>query len=183
MSHAWVPKGTSAKSVGSFVPRLTQKAFEKFGFPAAAILTDWPAIVGADLATFSEPESLKWPRAAQPVADADTPAPDDRPRRGAKAADGPAAAALVLRVEGGRALEIQFKTRQIIDRINAYFGFRAVAELRILQAPLTRTGQPKKTAARAAPATEPVIDVPATADPALQDVLKRLGRNVAITKR
>ena len=31
-------------------PELTHKAFEKFGFSAAALITDWPQIAGADLA-------------------------------------------------------------------------------------------------------------------------------------
>ena len=34
------------KAVGSFVPRLTRKAFEKYGFSAATLITDWPTIVG-----------------------------------------------------------------------------------------------------------------------------------------
>jgi hypothetical protein len=35
-----------ARAVGAFLPRLTRKAFEKYGFSAATLLTDWPAIVG-----------------------------------------------------------------------------------------------------------------------------------------
>jgi hypothetical protein len=41
-----------------------------------------------------------------------------------------------LRVDGPRAIELQHKTRQVIERINASFGYRAVAELRFIQAPL-----------------------------------------------
>ena len=45
-------------------------------------------------------------------------------------------ATLILRVDPARALDVEYKARQIIERINAYFGYRAIAELRILQAPL-----------------------------------------------
>ena len=45
-------------------------------------------------------------------------------------------ATLVLRVDPARALDVEYRARQIIERINAYFGYRAIAELRILQAPL-----------------------------------------------
>ena len=41
---------------------LMRPAFEKYGFPAAAILTDWAAIAGPELAAFTAPERLKWPR-------------------------------------------------------------------------------------------------------------------------
>src|SRR5262245_45216734 len=53
------------KAVGSFLPRLTQKAFEKYGFSAATLITDWPAIAGLELAAFTAPERLKWPRAVE----------------------------------------------------------------------------------------------------------------------
>ena len=32
------------------MPSLTRKAFERFGFSTAALLMDWPRIVGTDLA-------------------------------------------------------------------------------------------------------------------------------------
>ena len=34
---------------------------------------------------------------------------------------------------------MQHSARQIIERINAYFGYAAVAELRIVQAPMCST--------------------------------------------
>jgi hypothetical protein len=116
------PGWVSARAVGSFVPGLTRKAFEKHGFSTAALITDWARIVGVDLAAYAAPEKLKWPRAAATSADAE-PA---EPRSGAM---------LVLRVDPARALDAEYRARQIIERINAYFGYRAVAELRIVQAP------------------------------------------------
>ena len=46
---AFVP----ARTVGSYVPKLTRKAFEKYGFSAATLLTDWALIVGEDIAGFA----------------------------------------------------------------------------------------------------------------------------------
>ena len=72
-------------------------------------------------------------------------------RRGGKGRPG---ATLVLRVDGGRSLDVQHNARQIIERINAYFGYAAVAELRIVQAPvgvedqLARAGAPPSRARR-----------------------------------
>ena len=114
----------SARAVGSFVPRLTKKAMEKFGFSTAALLTDWAAIVGSDLARYTRPHKLKWPRAVETYGD--TPA-EQAGRPGAT---------LYLQVDAARALDVQYKGRQIIDRINAYFGYRAIADLRIEQVPM-----------------------------------------------
>ena len=47
-------------------------------------------------------------------------------------------ATLVLRVDGPRAIEVQHRADQILERVNTYFGYRAVAALRIVQAPVTR---------------------------------------------
>jgi hypothetical protein len=112
-----------AKAVGSFVPGLTQKAFEKFGFATATLLTDWTQIVGAEIAGFTVPERLKWPRG---------PAGDFGDEEGGERKG----ATLMLRVDPARALDVEYRARQIIDRINAYFGYRAVEAMRIVQAPL-----------------------------------------------
>jgi hypothetical protein len=111
-----------AKAVGSFVPTLTKKAFEKFGFSTATLLTDWERIVGAEIASYTVPERLKWPRA--PAGDYGE---DEGTRPGAT---------LILRVDPARALDIEYRARQVTDRINAYFGYRAVETLRIVQAPV-----------------------------------------------
>lgn len=119
-ARGWV----SARAVGTYVPKLTHKAFEKYGFAAAALITDWVAIVGAEIARFTAPERLKWPREAGSHPDIEV------------GAEGRPGAVLIVRVEPARALDVQYKAQQIIERINVHFGYRAVAELRILQAPL-----------------------------------------------
>jgi len=83
-------------------------------------------------------------------------------------------AILVLRVEGPRAIEVQHRSGQILERVNAYFGYRAVAEMRILQAPVTRK-------ASRPPAPPPPIDPgalppsPEIEDQGLRGALLRLG--------
>ena len=124
----------SAKAVGSFLPNVTRKAFQKFGFPAAALLTDWEAIVGKQMATFTRPERLKWPKLS----------PDAVAEDGSEPAN--PGATLVLRVDGPLAIELQHQSDQFIERINGYFGYRAIASLRILQAPLTEITTPAKRA-------------------------------------
>jgi hypothetical protein len=48
-------------------------------------------------------------------------------------AEGRPGATLVLRVDPARALDVQYRAAQIMNRINAYFGYRAVDEVRIVQ--------------------------------------------------
>jgi hypothetical protein len=156
---------SSAKSVGSFLPALTTKAFQKYGFSTVSLITDWAAIVGKDLAACTAPERLKWPRVAH-----DSDAEDARPpskRSGA---------ALVLRVEASRALNVQYDARQIIERINAYFGYAAVAELRLIQGPVAVAPPP---AARANVAAQPLaLEASGIADTRLRDALARLGGEI-----
>lgn len=164
------PKGPLGRAVGSFVPKLTQKAFEKYGFSAATLLTDWTSIVGGDLASYTAPERLKWPRGVDAYGDV------------ADGASGRPGATLVLRVDGPRALEVEHRARQILERINAYFGYRAVAEMRIVQAPITRrdaaTPSIRKTAARPVPAAAPV-DLARVADENLRAALAKLQAGIA----
>lgn len=130
--------GGPAKALGAYLPRVARAAFETHGFPSAALLTDWPAIAGAEMATFTAPERLVWPRRTGAIEGDLSP---DRPRPGRSRAG----ATLVLRVEGPRAIEVQLSANQILDRINACFGYRAVTDLRIVQGPVARRPEPRAT--------------------------------------
>lgn len=154
------------KAVGSFVPGLTRKAFEKYGFSTATLITDWQPIVGAEMAAWTAPERLKWPRLA-----GDGEAEVENSRRG-----GRAGATLVLRVDQARALDVQYKSKQIIERINAYFGYAAIAELRIIQGPIASNDKPAATPkAVLRPLTREVANV---GDEPLRAALARLGASV-----
>lgn len=163
------PKGfISARAVGSYVPKLTHKAFEKYGFAAAALITDWATIVGKDMAAYTAPERLKWPRGVgfgEDVEDGDAGRPG---------------ATLIVRVEPARALDIQYKAQQLLERINGHFGYRAVGELRILQAPLAERGPPDgvREAPRAAPAGPP-LELAGIADERLRRALTALQSGMA----
>jgi hypothetical protein len=153
--YVYVP----ARVVGAYLPKLTRKAFETFGFSTVTLLTDWATIVGEQLAAYAVPERIKWPRGA-----GETDATDPETRS--------SGATLVLRVDPARALDVEYKGQQILERINAYFGYRAVAELRLLQAPLP--------IARAVPMPRPEVppceapELAGIADEGLRAALQRL---------
>jgi hypothetical protein len=154
----------AVKAVGSFVPQLTRKAFEKFGFSAATLIMDWPAIVGGDVAHYTQPERLKWPRIAEEAGAEGTVPQKSR-----------AGATLLLRVDDARALDVQYKSKQLIERINAYFGYNAVAEIRIVQGPIERS---TRTVKRPPAAVASTRDVTGVAHEPLRDALARLGAAV-----
>jgi hypothetical protein len=133
-SAGWRPNSAKARSVGEFLPSLMRPAFEKYGFSSAAILTDWAALAGPELAAYTAPERLKWPR--------------QKPGEETKGKAQQTGATLVLRVVGARALEVEHRRPQIIERLNASFGYRAVAEIRVVQAPLEKR---ERRAPRASP--------------------------------
>ena len=111
-----------AKAVGSFVPQITKKSFQKFGFSTTSLLTEWSSIVGQEVADVTRPEQIKWPRRRN-VAD-ETGTFSDR------------GATLVLRVEAACALDIEYRRSQILGRINSHFGYGAIGNLRIRQGPI-----------------------------------------------
>jgi hypothetical protein len=164
------PKGSMARAVGTFVPKLTKKAVEKYGFSAAALITDWSTIVGADLAAYTEPKRLKWPREVEAYAET--------------GATGRPGATLELRVDAARALEVQYKARQIMERINAYFGYRAIAELRVIQAPFETAGtnatrKPRQAVAKKPRPAGPAPDMSHVGDDDLRAALEKLHRNLS----
>jgi hypothetical protein len=124
---AFRQRAASARPIGAYASRALDPAARARGFATTAILSEWPALVGAELAEFTMPDRVVWPR-RRDEAEADVP-PQGRRGEGA---------ILVLRVEGPRAIEVQHRSGQILERVNSYFGYRAVAEMRILQAPVAR---------------------------------------------
>lgn len=143
-------------------------ALRKRGLAVAGVLADWHKIVGAFLAGATAPEKLVPGRAL----------PDG----------GRDAGVLHLRV-GSPALapEIAHLAPQIIEKVNGYFGYRAVARLHILHAPVNRADthpDDRRHAVpppEAAPAEQDAVrrQTAGIEDDGLRDALQRLGAAVA----
>ena len=94
-------------------------------------------------------------------------------------------ATLILRVDPARALDIQYKTAQMIERINVYFGYRAVTDLRILQTPIdapAASAKPVQPPRPAHPKPQALASVPAldaVTDDALRAALQKLQAGIA----
>lgn len=148
------------RAVAALLPRVAGRALGRRGFAEAGLITDWPEIVGADVARWLMPERLSFARGAR------------------------AAGTLHLRVAGAVALEVQHAAPAIIERINGYLGYPAVARLALRQGPLparpraVRRPPPEARLPQAQEATlaarlEPLPDGP------LKEALAGLGRAIA----
>jgi hypothetical protein len=155
-------KGVFAKAVGAFVPRVTAAVFQKFGFHSAEIMSSWKTIVGPELARMTRPESIKWPRGNKASA-----GDDDESRS--------AGATLIIATDPAFALEVSYRHREIIDRINRYFGYRAIAQIKVHQVP--RFENHAATLAAAPGAAPKEHNAVAPGD--LTAALEALGRSVA----
>ncbi|MCB1506149.1 MAG: DUF721 domain-containing protein [Hyphomicrobiaceae bacterium] len=167
-------RGVSARALGSLIPQITQKSFEKHGFAAASLIMDWPAIVGAHLAAVTRPLKLKWPRGIEKYGEV---ADDQRGRPGAT---------LVLQVDPALALDVEYQAATIKDRINAYFGYRAVAELKIVQeafSPAEGGSRASHDRSRPDAAADEIRNTASEGEDPLAAALARLGRHVAQSRK
>ena len=153
------PGYISAKPLSMLLGQVFSEAFAKQGFASRELVTRWAEIAGAEVAKFSEPLKIQWPR---PV--------EGQPQ---------APATLILRVEGPMALEIQHSSDAILQRVNRFFGWNAVGKIALRQAPLSRpkvrkTVKPLDPAAVAREAGE----LATIEDDALREALARLDASI-----
>ena len=153
------PGYISAKPLSVLLGGVFSDAFAKQGFASRELVTRWAEIAGADIAKFSEPLKIQWPR---PVAgQAQVPA------------------TLILRVEGPMALEIQHSSDAVLQRVNRFFGWNAVGKIALRQAPLSRP-KPRRSVRPLEPAAvaEVAKGLGSVEDDELRDALARLGATI-----
>jgi hypothetical protein len=151
------PARRAPPSLTRFTSKIAKPIYQKFGFSEPHIFEHWANIVGVELARRTLPQRLN----------------RHRERR-----DG---AILTVRVEGAAGLELQHLAPQVIERINGYYGFQAVGQLKFIQGPLPAARPPRQSQER--PLTlqeqgELIRNLAALPDGGLKRALDRLGQNV-----
>lgn len=149
------------RPVAEQLQRALGPAFARQGFASSELVTRWSEIAGAEIAAHAEPEKIQWPRPFQ-----------NQP---------PEAGTLWLRVEGPTALEIQHLSPLILERVNRFFGWRAVATLRLRQAPIRRRLPAPPRRPDPAATARVAAGLGEIADDKLRDALARLGAAVKAT--
>ncbi|MEW5424298.1 DUF721 domain-containing protein [Amorphus sp. 3PC139-8] len=156
------PRRRRAVPLSDLIGDALTPAARKRGFASAAILTNWASIVDEQTAKTALPERLIWPRRTK--ADPD-------------AAGG---ATLVVATNSASALILQHTAPLLIERLNTFFGWRAVERIKIVQRPIP-VPKPERQALR--PLSREEEDQLATRlagvdDEPLKAALERLGRAV-----
>ena len=150
-------RGGGLRRLPELLGRLLDPAARRRGLAEARLLTDWPLVVGPELGARCQPIRL------------------------AGARDG-TGGVLTIHVGGASALELQHGEMQVVERINDFFGYPAVARLRLIQAPPERPVKPpapwpvRPLAADELAALAGTVE--AVSDRALRCALARLGQTL-----
>jgi hypothetical protein len=143
------------KSLGSAASKVAAPVLGRRGFGEAQMVLEWASIVGEGLASDTQPVKLSFGRGER--------------------VDG----TLHLRATSGAAPTVKHLEPVLIERINGFFGYRAVARLAIRQGPMPCPPPAKPPESRAlTPAEERTLETRLAAidDPGLREALAGLGR-------
>ena len=144
------PRGGEARSIADLVPEIGRTAFRKFGFIQSSVVSRWREIVGDRLADVTQPAMIRFPAGQK------------------------AGGTLHLTISGAHAPMLQHVAPDIIAAVNRFFGYAAIATVRMTHGQVTP----------AAPVQQPAMLKPVPAelgdslrdigDPELRTVLERM---------
>ena len=144
-----------ARAVSEMLPEIGGAAFRRLGFVQSSIVSRWQEIVGERYAGISAPESIRFPHG--------------------KRAQG----VLNLVVEGAHAVTMQHIAPDIIERVNRFFGYPAVARLHVRQGRV-QVARVKHPAADVRPLSAEIGDsLRSIADAELRMCLEALAQGIA----
>ena len=88
------------------VPRGLKGILKKNGYNYSEIISKWDLLVGSDISNYSYPKSIKMTK-------------------------GNDNGILVLAVERGNEINLEYSKKDIINKINSYFGYKLISEIRL----------------------------------------------------
>ena len=103
------PRGGQARAISELMPEIGRTAFRRFGFVQSSVVTRWPEIVGPRHARVCVPEAIRFP-------------PGEKSE-----------GILQLVVVPAHAPIIQHVIPEIMERVNRFFGYKAVAKVKLRQ--------------------------------------------------
>jgi len=150
------------RSVGQELPRIAGAVLGKRGLGEAHLISEWAAVVGPELAAETLPVKLSF------------------------TAGGRKNGTLKLRVTSAAALTVQHREPQILERINGFFGYPAVARLALVQGPMPEAADRRPRGARALTPEETqslAVRLAQVPDSGLKLALHRLGAAILGDRR
>ena len=88
------------------VPRGLKGVLKKNGYNYSEIISKWDMLVGSDISNYSYPKSIKMTK-------------------------GNDNGILVLAVERGNEINLEYSKKDIINKINSYFGYKLISEIKL----------------------------------------------------
>ncbi len=155
------PRGGSARAIADLMPEIGRTAFRRFGFVQSSVVTRWPEIVGPRHARLCAPEAIRFP-------------PGEKSQ-----------GILQLVVVPAHAPIIQHVIPEIIERVNRFFGYKAVSRVKLRQGEVKPP--PGREPASAPPSLRPIPmelgdSLRDIGDPELRAVLESLARSMGAQK-
>jgi len=150
---AWAAaaRGRGFRSAGETARKRLGEAAAGHGFAEPEVLLRWPEVVGERLSGLCVPVKVSYSRAHR------------------------LGATLVVRVEGARATEVEHLGPRIIERVNQFYGYRAIDRLKVTQ---TSGGAPGGFAEEPAGYAAPPDATPTEPRPAAQARAAELTRGI-----
>ena len=94
------------RSFGATLPRGVKSILKKNGYNYSEIISKWSMLVGKDISNCSYPQSIKMKK-------------------------GNANGTLVLGIKRGEEIHIEYSKKKIMDKINSYFGYKLIDEIKL----------------------------------------------------
>ena len=94
------------RSFGSTLPRGLKNILKKNGYNYSEIISKWNMLVGSDISSCSYPKSIKMTKGST---------------------DG----TLVLAVKRGDEITVEYSKKEIVNKINSYFGYKLIKEIKL----------------------------------------------------
>ena len=150
-------RGGSAKAISDLMPQIGRTSFRRFGFVQSSVITRWPEIVGISHARVCAPELIRFP-------------PGEKSE-----------GVLELVVLPAHAPLIQHVIPEIMERVNRFFGYRAIARVKIRQGAVK--APPAEEKPKPPPSLKPIPmelgeSLRDIGDPELRTVLESLARSM-----
>lgn len=151
------PRGGEARRVADLVPEVGGTAFRKFGFIQTSVVSRWAEIVGPRLAKVTQPVLIRFPTGSK------------------------AGGTLHLSICGAHAPMLQHIGPDIVESVNRFFGYAAIASVRMAHG-LTPPKPPKPKRELGPVPVELSESLREIADPELRMVLERMAAGLGVSR-
>ena len=91
---------------GNTLPRGIKGVLKKNGYNYSEIISKWNMLVGKDISSYSYPKSIKMK-------------------------NGSTNGTLVLGIKRGDEIQVEYAKKEIINKINSYFGYKLINEIKL----------------------------------------------------